>query len=324
MIAPALTRSKLFEAPRAVFVGGPTASGKSEFAHRLALELGGTIISADSMQIYRGLDIGTAKEPENRRSEVDYRLIDIVDAGESYSVSDFAAAAEQAARDAISRGSLPIVCGGTGLYFESLFRPLGLGGAAADPALRLELGALYDEIGGEKFRDLLRECDKASAEKLHPNDKKRLVRAMEAAKLTGKPLSEQKDEFSGDFILVCFTAPREELYARTDARADKMIKAGLPEEAARFLDALGGEAQSMKAIGYKEFLPYMDEYRENGGFSAESLAEIAKNIKKNTRNYAKRQLTWFRRYPFARWFAAGDHDGAADYVRQRLSGGTTL
>ena len=147
---------------------------------------------------------------------------------------------------------------------------------------------------------------------------------MEAAKRTGKPLSEQKDEFSGDFILVCFTAPREELYARTDARADKMIKAGLPEEAARFLDALGGEAQSMKAIGYKEFLPYMDEYRENGGFSAESLDEIAKNIKKNTRNYAKRQLTWFRRYPFARWFAAGDHDGAADYVRQRLSGGTTL
>ena len=124
--------------------------------------------------------------------------------------------------------------------------------------------------------------------------------------------------------MVCFTAPREELYARTDARADKMIKAGLPEEAARFLDALGGEAQSMKAIGYKEFLPYMDEYRENGGFSAESLDEIAKNIKKNTRNYAKRQLTWFRRYPFARWFAAGDHDCAADYVRERLSIGTTL
>ena len=314
-------------APDLIAILGPTASGKTTLAAALAAELDTEIISADSRQVYRRMDLGTGKDLADYvvdGRQVPYHLIDIVEPGTKYNLFEYQRDFRQAYDDIRARGRLPIVCGGTGLYFESLFRPLGLGGAAADPALRHELSALYDEIGGEKFRDLLRECDKASAERLHPNDKKRLVRAMEATKLTGKPLSEQKDEFSGDFILVCFTAPREELYARTDARADKMIKAGLPEEAARFLDALGGEAQSMKAIGYKEFLPYMDEYRENGGFSAESLDEIAKNINKNTRNYAKRQLTWFRRYPFARWFTAGDHDGAAAYVRERLSGGTIL
>ena len=265
-------RVSLFAAPRAVMVAGPTASGKSRFALRLAEKFGGVVISADSMQIYRGLDIGTAKESAVNRARVPHELIDIVDADKSFSVSEFASAAQLAAEKTLKDGRIPVVVGGTGLYFESLVRPLGFGGTPSDETLRAELSALYDEKGGENLLEMLRGCDSATAARLHPNDKKRIVRALEIVSLT-------------------------------------------------FLSLLGENAQSMQAIGYKEFAPFMSEYREKGAFSDKSLVEIAESIKKNTRNYAKRQITWFKRYPFAEWFETGDLDAAEKYVMSRLSDG---
>lgn len=313
-------RVNLFAAPHAVFVAGPTASGKSEFALRIAKKIDGIVISADSMQIYRGLDIGTAKESAEVRAAVPHELIDVVDAGACYSVSEFASAARSAAEKAQKDGKIPVIAGGTGLYFESLVRPLGFGGTPSDEILRAELSALYDEIGGEKMLDELRSVDAETAFRLHHNDKKRIVRALEVAKLTEKPLSSQNDICDGDFVMVCFnSSDRQELYDRINRRVDAMIQAGLPAEAAKFLSDAGADAQSMQAIGYKEFAPFMSEYRENGVFSDSSLAQIAESIKKNTRNYAKRQITWFKRYPFAKWFEIGDFDGAESYVLSRLN-----
>lgn len=314
-------RVDVFAAPRAVMVAGPTASGKSAFALRLAKKIGGVIISADSMQIYRGLDVGTAKETPENRAEVPHALIDVVDPDEPFSVSEFAAAAEKAAEKALENGKIPVVVGGTGLYFESLVRPLGFGGTPSDEKLRARLSALYDEQGGEKLLEKLRETDPETAARLHPNDKKRIVRALEIVSLTLSPMSAQKDYCDGDFVMVCFnSSDRKLLYDRINARVDEMFAAGLPEEAARFLQKVGKNAQSMQAIGYKEFAPFMDEYAENGAFSLASLAEIAETVKKNTRNYAKRQITWFKRYPFAEWLEIGDFDGAEKYVLSRLRG----
>lgn len=315
-------RVSLFAAPRAVMVAGPTASGKSRFALRLAEKIGGVVISADSMQIYRGLDIGTAKESAANRARVPHELIDIVDADKSFSVSEFASAAQLAAEKALTDGRIPVVVGGTGLYFESLVRPLGFGGTPSDETLRAELSALYDEKGGENLLEMLRGCDSATAARLHPNDKKRIVRALEIVSLTHSPMSAQNDEYDGDFIMVCFnSSDRQKLYDLINSRVDEMFSAGLPQEAAHFLSLLGENAQSMQAIGYKEFAPFMSEYREKGAFSDKSLVEIAESIKKNTRNYAKRQITWFKRYPFAEWFETGDLDAAEKYVMSRLSDG---
>lgn len=314
-------RVGMFSAPRAVMVAGPTASGKSAFALRLAEKIGGVVISADSMQIYRGLDIGTAKETPESRAAIPHELIDIVDAAASFSVSEFASAAEKAAKTAATLGKIPVVVGGTGFYFESLVRPLGFGGTPSDEALRARLSALFDEEGGAKMLELLRETDPETAARLHPNDKKRIVRALEIVELTSSPMSAQKDEYDGDFIMVCFnSSDRQKLYDRINARVDEMFSAGLPQEAAYFLGKIGKNAQSMQAIGYKEFAPYMDEYAANGAFSSQSLSEIAEAVKKNTRNYAKRQITWFRRYPFVKWFEIGDFDGAENYVMSRLRG----
>lgn len=313
-------RVNVFAAPHAVLVAGPTASGKSDFALRIAKKIDGVVISADSMQIYRGLDIGTAKESAEIRAQTPHELIDVVDVGDSYSVSEFASAATRAALKAQDHGKIPVVVGGTGLYFESLVRPLGFGGTPSDEELRAAISARYDEMGGEKLLEELSAVDAETARRLHPNDKKRIVRALEIARITDKPMSAQCDGCDGDFVMVCFnSADRQKLYERINRRVDEMMKDGLPAEAASVIATIGSKSQSMQAIGYKEFVPYMEEYAANGAFSEASLAAIAETVKKNTRNYAKRQITWFKRYPFARWFEIGDFDGAERYVLSRLN-----
>lgn len=306
-----------FEAPNAVFVVGPTASGKSEFAYRLAKRRNGVVISADSMQIYRGLDIGTAKESAERRAEVPHEMIDIVDCDAEFSVAEYAARASECAYKAVREGKLPVFTGGTGLYIEALLYPMRFGTACKNPALRNELEAEAKAYGAEALYERLKSLDGATAARLHANDVKRVIRALEIVLATGRPMADAADEKKeGDFIMVAFTcADRAELYARINARVDEMIAAGLPDEVRR--TAGDFSCQSMQAIGYKEFAAVADELRR-GELSAKSLDAVAEQIKQHTRNYAKRQLTWFRRYKFARWFEAGDFDGAAEYAESRL------
>lgn len=318
----ALSDERLFRAPYAVFVVGPTASGKSEFAFRLAKQLDGVVISADSMQIYRGLDVGTAKEPESRRKEVVHEMIDIVNADEEFSVALYAEQARQCVRRALKSGKLPIIAGGTGLYVEALLYPMQYGSSDKNPELRAQLENEYAEKGGETMLKKLAELDSETAARLFPNDRKRVIRALEIVLTTGKPMSAQKDARpeaeNDDVIMVAFgAADRSVLYNRINARVDEMVANGLVEEVA----AVGNFGyQSMQAIGYKEFAGC--NFRKGNGktvFDESELSVVVEKIKKDTRNYAKRQLTWFRRYGFARWFEAGDFENAAEYVKSRLN-----
>lgn len=317
-MSAAMTVKNPFAAPDAVFVMGSTASGKSEFAFRLAGHFGGEIVSADSMQIYRGMDIGTAKEPPSRREAVPHSLIDVVAPDEEYSVARFRDEATAAGKKALAEGRLPIFVGGTGLYFESLFYPLSFGSAMKDPALRRELEEELAREGAEAMHRKLAAADAAAAARLHPNDTKRVIRALEIA-LSGAAAhgAEMKTEVP-DVIAVKFEpTDRKALYAAIDARVDEMIAAGLAEEIA----ALSPNAawQSMQAIGYKEFAPYLGRISDGKmPMTADELAEVSELIKKHTRNYAKRQLTWFRRYAFAASFDVGDFDAAERYVAKRL------
>ncbi|HIU21731.1 MAG TPA: tRNA (adenosine(37)-N6)-dimethylallyltransferase MiaA [Candidatus Limadaptatus stercorigallinarum] len=310
-----------FSAPHAVFVMGPTASGKSEFAFRLAKEENGVVISADSMQIYRGLDVGTAKESPARRAEVPHAMIDVADYDEEFSVARYRDEAVQAGLAALRNGKLPVFAGGTGLYFEALFYPMSFGRTDKNPALRAELEKEYAENGGAYMLGRLKEVDPDTADRLHPNDAKRVVRALEIALSGGTPMSQTADSREDpDVIAVGFRpSDRAELYARINARTEQMFAQGLAEEIARI--APDFSLQSMQAIGYREFAPFADRFSDGKpNMTAAELSAVCDRIKQDTRNYAKRQLTWFRRYKFVEWFEIGDFDGAMRYVRERLRG----
>lgn len=304
-----------FAAPSAVFVMGPTASGKSAFAVELAREIGGAVISVDSMQIYRGLDIGTAKESASVRAEVPHEMIDVADPDEEYSVARFRDEATEAGKKAQENGLIPIFAGGTGLYFESLFYPLSFGGTDKDAKLRGELEAEAERDGAHVLHARLATLDPASAARLHPNDTKRVIRALEVALLSENKVSDAEKRVEPDVIAVKFEpSDRKKLYERINARVDEMFAAGLVDEIAALRPSR--EWQSMQAIGYKEFMPYLSEGRFPP--APDALRDIAELIKKHTRNYAKRQLTWFRRYAFAKSFDTCDFEGAASYIRSRI------
>lgn len=308
-----------FGAPNAVFVMGPTASGKSEFAFRIAKRFGGEIISADSMQIYRGLDIGTAKEPEPRRAEVPHSMIDIVGPAEEYSVARFRDEATEAGKKALLEGRLPVFVGGTGLYFESLFYPLSFGSAMKDPRLRKELEDELARTSAEAMHRKLAAADPSAAARLHPNDTKRVIRALEIS-LSGAAVNRAETGTEVPDVIALKFEPRDRaaLYARINCRVEEMMKAGLKNEIARI--SPDPEWQSMQAIGYKEFMVYSARIRDGKlPLTDEELAATAELIKKHTRNYAKRQLTWFRRYAFAASFDVGDFDAAEEYVAKRLA-----
>ncbi len=301
-----------------IYVVGPTASGKSEFALRLADIFDSVIISADSMQIYRGLDIGTAKVSAEIRRKVKHELIDVVDCDEEFSVARYAELAKEAISRAQSQRKLPIIVGGTGLYFEALLYPMSFAGTDKNSALRESLQEDFSRLGAQAMHDRLRELDPATAERLHPNDEKRVIRAIEINLSTGKTLAENEDERQDpDVIMVGFDTERAKLYERINDRVEEMFKQGLVREA---LGVGNFDLQSMQAIGYKEFKDC--KYKlENGNYILDSEEEeqIKILIKQHTRNYAKRQLTWFRRYKFVKWFEAGEYDGAIRYVCEELN-----
>ena len=277
-----------------VVITGPTASGKTALGVMLAQRLGGEVVSADSMQIYRGMDIGTAKPTPEEMQGVPHHMIDIADPTENYSVSRYAAEATACVDDILARGKLPIVVGGTGLYIDSLIAGRTFADGTADTALRQELSERYDEIGGEGLLGELRKFDPERAAKLHPADKKRIVRAMEVYILTGKTITQHDAETRAvppryDAAKIALTfADRQDLYARIDRRVDIMMQQGLLDEVRALLAAgIPADCTAMQAIGYKEAVAAV-----RGEATAQ---EAAAAIQLASRQYAKRQLTWLRR-----------------------------
>ena len=301
---------------RVLVVTGPTATGKSALGVALARRLNGEIISADSMQVYRGMDIGTAKVTAAEMGGVPHRLLDVAEPAEDYSVARWVASAADAAEDMFVREKIPVIVGGTNLYIDSLLSGREFAGGDSGSPLREGLSAEYDRVGGEAFREALRAVDPERAEKLHPSDKKRLVRAMEVYRLTGETISAHDARTRAlpprwPSLRIALTyADRAALYARIDARVDEMVSAGLFDETARLLAAgLSPESTAMQAIGYKETAAFL--------LGRCGKAEAVEAIKLASRRYAKRQLTWLRRDTELHWIVwdgAPDVAAAADTV----------
>ena len=289
--------------PRILCVVGSTASGKTSLAVRLAEELGGEIVSCDSMQIYRGMNVGTATPTCEERRGIPHHLMDFVDPTDpkGYSCADYVADARGAVTDILSRGKLPILCGGTGLYLDAFLRGGSFEVTDNDPTLRAELYALAEREGAEALHAILRELDPETADSVHPNNVKRVARAIEICRTTGRKKSDL-DRASRDVespydatVLGLQYHNRELLYDRINRRVDIMMEEGLLEETRRLREqgVFNVCQTAAQAIGYKELFPYLD-----GEASLEECVEI---LKMATRRYAKRQLTWFSAKEYVRW-----------------------
>ena len=277
---------------------GPTASGKTSLSIRLAKVFQCEIICMDSMQIYRGMDIGTAKPTMAEMDGIPHHMLDVTDPRENYSVAQYQQAAEDVAQEIIQRGRQPLFVGGTGLYLRALRHPMSMGQAAADDALREALQQEADAPGGkEALHYRLAMIDPDTAERLPVNDVRRVIRALEVYELTGVPFSKQpqvEGEARFRYRVATLTMERSLLYGRIEQRVDAMMEQGLMDEIKGLLDAgVPADAQAMKAIGYKEMIPAL-----RGDISME---EAVAALKQNTRHYAKRQLTWMRREEDVCW-----------------------
>lgn len=275
---------------KVLVVCGATASGKTSLSVACAKQLNGEIVSADSLLVYKGLNIGTAKPSQAEMGGIPHHLIDVVSPKESFSVSDYEKTALPVVERLLSEGKTPIICGGTGFYIQSLLYKSQFGGAGADEAVRKKYERLAEEMGKEYVHAILREKDPESAEKLHYNDVKRVIRALEIYDVTGKKKSEQRDTMTPrfDFLAVSIAYPRDVLYERIHLRVDEMFQMGLIDEVKGILaSGVTEEMQCMQGIGYKEVA--------EGLRLGQSIEEIKERIKQNTRNYAKRQITFFKR-----------------------------
>ena len=298
--------------PKVLCVAGPTASGKSALAMELARRLRGEIVCMDSMQIYRHMDIGTAKPTKAEREKIPHHLVDILEPWQRYTVAQYAQDAGRAITEIVARGNLPVLVGGTGFYLQALTQGLHLGGVKSDPEVRERFKAIAaDEAGKRRLHDMLRAVDPPSADRLHYNDVARVSRAMEVYELTGTPMSAQEQpEFDNpyEFCILGTELERAALYRRIDARVDTMMAAGLLDEVEALLrEGVPPEAQAMQGIGYKELVPVLTRARMPGA--------AAEEIKRNSRHYAKRQLTWFKRDGTIRWLDTARESASADALR---------
>ena len=276
-----------------IIIVGPTAVGKTALSLALAEKLQTEIISADSVQIYKNLDIGSAKPTLEEMAGIPHHLIDCVAATETFSVSDYAALAKAEIGKLHAKGKIPIVVGGTGLYVNSLIYDMNFGASCADETFRLQMEDLAETQGNIAVHDLLNSVDPVAAARIHPNNLKRVIRALEVNHITGKPFADFASEptVTQDYevVLIGLTRPRDILYDRINERVGLMIEAGLVEEVNILKNSgLDDSFQSMQGIGYKEVLSYLDGHT--------SYDEMVDRVRQNSRNYAKRQMTWFKRY----------------------------
>ena len=279
-------------------IAGPTASGKTALSIRLAQEHGCEIICMDSMQLYRRMDIGTAKPTPAERAAVPHHMVDVAEPTEAFSVARYQEMAEACVRDIQARGKRALFVGGTGLYLRALRHPMAMGDVAADEGIRAELQALSEQPGGrEKLHAMLAQVDAETAARLPVGDVRRVIRALEVWRLTGIPFSRQPQREQTPafrYRVASLNMDRAKLYERVERRVDAMLREGLVEEVRGLLDSgVPPEAQAMKGLGYKELVPYL-----RGECSLEAAVD---KMKKGTRHYAKRQLTWMRREEDVRW-----------------------
>ncbi len=296
-------------------IAGPTAVGKSEAAVEVARRIGGEIVSADSMQVYRHMDIGSAKITKEEMMGVPHHMIDVVDPDEEMDVARYASMASEAIRSIYARGHMPILCGGTGFYIQAVTRKIDFEETDADPAYRKELSSIFDEKGADYLHAKLKEIDPKAAEEIHPNNKKRVIRALEYYKETGRCISDHNEEEKKrsspyDLAFFVINMDRDLLYERINDRVDFMMQEGLVDEVL-YLRAMGlsRDNVSMQGLGYKEMLDYFD--------GRTTLDEAVEIIKRDSRHFAKRQITWFKREEDAIWLdrlSFGDARSVADYI----------
>ncbi|EIJ81410.1 tRNA delta(2)-isopentenylpyrophosphate transferase [Bacillus methanolicus PB1] len=303
---------------------GPTAVGKTKLSIELAKRLNGEIISGDSMQIYRGMDIGTAKIKKEEMEGIPHYLIDIKNPDESFSVAEFQELVREKISEISSRRALPIIVGGTGLYIQSVIYDYQFSDAPSNDEFRKKLEQKAVMKGKDALFHELKKIDPVSAKKIHPNNIRRVIRALEIYYCTGKTMTEfqtkQDPKTLYQTAIVGLTMERDRLYDRINKRVDKMIAEGLVQEAERFYRAGLRDCQSIQAIGYKELFDYFD--------GRISLEEAVENLKQNSRRYAKRQLTWFRNKMNVEWFDITNVDDStmlakkieeiSDYIEGKL------
>lgn len=282
-----------------ICIVGPTASGKTKLSIELAKKIHGEIISADSMQIYRYMDVGTAKPTCEEMQEIKHHMIDLIDPDQNFSVAQYQNQARVIIDDCLQRAVYPIVVGGSGLYINALTYDLDffeVSGSKNREALEKE----YDQYGALYMHEKLKRLDLKAAKRIHPNDKKRIIRRLEILE-SGKGETHyqfEKPNCMYQYILVGITKNREKLYEDINHRVDEMRHQGLEEEVRKIYDQYGIESTAFQAIGYKEFIPYFE--------GRASVEEVYNAIKQNTRRFAKRQFTWFKRDPRIQWFVNDD------------------
>lgn len=295
-----------------LIICGPTASGKSKLAVKCAELLNSEIISADALDVYRGLNVGTAKPTKNEMCGVKHHLLDVVAADKTFSVGDYKELARPIVDRLIEKGKIPVICGGTGFYINSIIYDLSYGNSAANLMAREKYMRLAEEKGKQAVFDILSTVDPETAEKLHPNDLKRVVRALEIYE-SGTKKSDIKDQQlpAYDYAAFAIDYEREELYARIDKRVDRMLENGLVEEVEGLIkNGINIKNQSMQGIGYKEIYSYL-----NGSCT---LSEAVNAIKLNTKHYAKRQITFFKRLQGLVWLKPDNTDVLAERIVKDL------
>lgn len=300
-----------FSKPRVVAVGGPTASGKTALSVALAKAFDGEIINADSMQIYKNLDVGTAKPTTQEQQGIPHHLLGFLPPETSFSVADFTAAADPLVREISAHGKLPLVVGGTGLYITSLLNGVAFAPEKLDPTIRARLQAQAEAEGSAALYAQLQAVDPDYAAQVHPNNLPRVIRALELFEATGRKMSEERvnaraAEPPYRALCLCLTCrDRAALYDRIGRRVDLMMENGVLDEARQVYDHRDSYRTAAQAIGYKEFFPYFE--------GTASLDDCTERLKQATRNYAKRQLTWFRRQNDAVWLYL-DEENVVDHA----------
>lgn len=303
---------------KVIVIVGPTGVGKTETSIKIAKKIGGEIVSADSMQIYRGMNIGTAKPTEEEMQGIKHYMIDICDCNKNYSAALFARQAQKCIDDIKSHGKIPIIVGGTGLYIDSLLGGFEFGSIKSDETIRKKYEKIAQEKGKEYLHSLLFEIDRESYEKIHFNNVKRVIRALEIYDITGKSLTENNKMQSKkgekyDTVMIGLTRERSVLYERIDERVNKMLNEGLVNEVKMLYNGKNSMSKTaLGGIGYKEVIYYL-----KGLCTYDEMVHI---LKRESRHYAKRQMTWFKRNESIKWFDMGENtsDDILSYIENLL------